>query len=164
MVISRAKAAPEEAPTTVSTFSTTLPIIVVVADAPASMGEHRMFGERAGTAGKAQAPNPESQPRHVFSGLVGEDTEVRYGVGACAPYWSGAMPACSRPAILRLHAACRGVCEERRWSRTSASSAASRHTCDVDKPLEFVTADAPPTAASAVHFIGAAPLEDSSAR
>ena len=74
------------------------------------------------------------------------------------------MPACSRPAILRLHAACRGACEERRWSRTSASSAASRHTCDVDKPLEFVTADAPPTAASAVHFIGAAPLEDSSAR
>ena len=58
MVISRAKAAPEEAPTTVSTFSTTLPIIVEAADAPASMGEHRMFGERAGTAGKAQPREP----------------------------------------------------------------------------------------------------------
>ena len=58
MVISRAKAAPEEAPTTVSTFSTTLPIIVEAADAPASMGEHRMVGERAGTAGKGQSRQP----------------------------------------------------------------------------------------------------------
>ena len=58
MVISRAKAAPEEAPTTVSTFSTTLPIIAEAANAPASMGEHRMFGERASTAGKAQPREP----------------------------------------------------------------------------------------------------------
>ena len=160
MVISRAKAAPEEAPTTVSTFSTTLPIIVEAADAPVSMGEHRMVGERAGTAGKAQPREPAARSCSVGWWVRTQ----RYGVGACAPYWSGAKPACSRPAILRLHAACRGACEEHRWSRTSASSAASRHTCDVDKPLEFVTADAPPTAASAVHFIGAAPLEDSSAR
>ena len=58
MVISRAKAAPEEAPTTVSTSSTTHLIIAEVADAPASMREHRMVGERAGTAGKAQPREP----------------------------------------------------------------------------------------------------------
>ena len=50
MVISRAEAAPEEAPTTVSTASTTLPIIVEATDAPASMHEHRMVGQSAGTA------------------------------------------------------------------------------------------------------------------
>ena len=40
MVVSSAKAEPEEAPTTVSTSSTTLPIVVEAADAPASMCEH----------------------------------------------------------------------------------------------------------------------------
>ena len=54
MVTSRAKAAPEEVPTTVSTSSTTLPIVLEVAEAPASMCEHMMVGERAGTAAKGQ--------------------------------------------------------------------------------------------------------------
>ena len=52
MVVSSAKAEPEEAPTTVSTSSTTLPIVVEAADAPASMCEHMMVGERAATARK----------------------------------------------------------------------------------------------------------------
>ena len=59
MVISRAKAAPEETSTAISTSSTTLPIIVEAADAPASMLEHRMVGQSAGTAAKA---NPGSPP------------------------------------------------------------------------------------------------------
>ena len=52
MVVSRAYALKEETPTTVSTSSTTLPIVLEVADAPASMCEHMMVGERAGTATK----------------------------------------------------------------------------------------------------------------
>ena len=56
-MVSRAKAVLEEAPTTLSTASTTLPILLEAADAPASMREHMMVGESAGTAGKA---NPDS--------------------------------------------------------------------------------------------------------
>ena len=54
MVASRAYASTEEAPTTVSTSSTTLPILLEAADAPASMCEHMTVGERAGTASKGQ--------------------------------------------------------------------------------------------------------------
>ena len=57
MVISKAKAAPEDAPTTVSTSTTTPPIVLEAVDAPASMCEHMMVGESAGTARKA---NPDS--------------------------------------------------------------------------------------------------------
>ena len=52
MVAWRASASKEEAPTTVSTSSTTLPIVLEAADAPANMCEHMMVGERAGTATK----------------------------------------------------------------------------------------------------------------
>ena len=45
-----------------------------------------------------------------------------------------------------------------------ARSAAYRHTCDDDEAREFVVADAPPTLASSVHLVGAAPLIDSTAR
>ena len=41
-------------PTTVSTSSTTLPIVLEAAHAPASMCEHMMVGERAGTATEGQ--------------------------------------------------------------------------------------------------------------
>ena len=58
MVISKAKAAPEDAPTTVSTSTTTPPIVLEAADAPASMCEHMMVGESAGTAGKGQSRQP----------------------------------------------------------------------------------------------------------
>ena len=54
MVISKAKAAPEDAPTTVSTSTTTPPIVLEAADAPASMCEHMVVGKRAGTATKGQ--------------------------------------------------------------------------------------------------------------
>jgi hypothetical protein len=58
MVTSRAKAAPEEVPTTVSTSSTTLAIILEAAEAPASMRERKLVGDSAGTAGKGQAREP----------------------------------------------------------------------------------------------------------
>ena len=54
MIASRASASKEEAPTTVSTSSTTLPIVLDAAHAPASMCEHMMVGERAGTATEGQ--------------------------------------------------------------------------------------------------------------
>ena len=57
MVASRASASKEEAPTAISTSSTTLPIVLEAAHAPASMCEHMMVGESAGTARKA---NPDS--------------------------------------------------------------------------------------------------------
>ena len=44
MVASRAYALKEEAPTTVSTSSTTLPIVLEAADVPASMCEHMVVG------------------------------------------------------------------------------------------------------------------------
>ena len=53
-VASRANASKEEVPTTVSTSSTTLPIVFEAAAAPASVCEHMMVGERAGTATKGQ--------------------------------------------------------------------------------------------------------------
>ena len=67
MVISKAKAAPEDAPTTVSTSTTTPPIVLEAADAPASMCEHMMVGERAGTATELGGPNRERRalPRSV---------------------------------------------------------------------------------------------------
>ena len=57
MVILKAKASPEEAPMTVSTSTTTPPIVLEAVDAPASMCERTMVGESAGTARKA---NPDS--------------------------------------------------------------------------------------------------------
>ena len=55
MVASRVYASKEEAPpTTVSTSSTTLPIVPEAAEAPVSMCEHMMVGERAGAATKGQ--------------------------------------------------------------------------------------------------------------
>ena len=54
MVALRAYASKEEALTTVSTSSTTLPIVLEAADAPASMCEHMMVSERAGTVTKGQ--------------------------------------------------------------------------------------------------------------
>ena len=74
------------------------------------------------------------------------------------------MPTPTRPAILSLHAACHGAHESRVGRERCARSAAYRHTCDDDEAREFVVADAPPTLASSVHFIGAAPLIDSTAR
>ena len=50
MVASRASASKEEAPTAISTSSTTLPIVLEAAHAPASMCEHMMVGERARSA------------------------------------------------------------------------------------------------------------------
>ena len=59
MVSSRAKAATEEAPMTNLTSSTTLPIILEAADAPASMCKLMMVGEKAGTAGNGQTESAE---------------------------------------------------------------------------------------------------------
>ena len=129
MVTSRAKAAPEEAPTAISTSSTTLPIVLEAADAPASMVEHRMVGERAGTARKAQPREPA-----VGTCPVGWWVRTqRCGAGACAPYWSSAMPASSRPAILSLRAACVGACETRGVENERCVGAAEPHTCDDDE-------------------------------
>ena len=54
MVIAREKAATEEAPTTVLTSSTTLPIVLESAEEHTSICEHMLVGERAGTASKGQ--------------------------------------------------------------------------------------------------------------
>ena len=62
MVISREKAATEEAPTTVLTSSTTLPIVREAADAPASMREGGLVDESASTAGKGQSRQPAATP------------------------------------------------------------------------------------------------------
>ena len=48
----------EEAPTTVSTSLTTLPIVCEAPDAPASMRKRKLGGESAGTTGKGQAGEP----------------------------------------------------------------------------------------------------------
>ena len=124
MVSPRAKAATKEAPMTVSTSSTMQPIILEVADAPASMGEHRMVSERAGTAGKGQSRQPAARACPVSWWVWTQ----RCGAGACAPNWSSAMPASSRPALSSLRAACHdahvfGAGPERR-----ARSAAAQHT------------------------------------
>jgi hypothetical protein len=62
MVLSRAKAAPEETSTTVSTSSITLPIVVEVVDAPASMYADVMVSERAGTVGKGHTEHHCDEP------------------------------------------------------------------------------------------------------
>ena len=107
VVISRARAALEETSATVSTSSTTLPIILEAADAPASMCEHSMVGESAGIVRKGQTASRWDVPCAGSGRARGQ----RCGAGACAPCWSGAMPASSRPAIPSLRAACRGACE-----------------------------------------------------
>ena len=160
MVASRARASKEEAPTTVSTFSTTLPIVLEAADAPASMCEHMMVGESAGTAGKGQSRQPAARPCPVGWQV----RTPRLSPGASAPCRSSAMPTPTRPAILSLHAACHGAHESRVGRERCARSAAYRHTCDDDEAREFIVTDAPPTLASSVHFFGAAPLIDSTAR
>ena len=160
MVASRASASKEEAPTTVSTSSTTLPIILEAADAPASMCEHSMVGESAGIVRKGQTASRWDVPCAGSGRARGQ----RCGAGACAPYWGSAMPASSRPAIFSLHAACSGTRESNAGRERGVRSAAAPHTCDDHEPLEFVTADAPPTTVSMVHFFGTAPLIDSSAR
>ena len=107
MVASRASASKKEAPTTVSTSLTTLPIVLEVADAPASMCEHMVVGERAGTAGKGQT---ESR-WHMPCSMSGRARAQRFGAGACAPLLNSSMPTSSRPAIVSLHAACHGTRE-----------------------------------------------------
>ena len=104
MVASRASASKNEAPTTVSTSSTTLPIVLEVADAPASMCEHMVVGERAGTAGKGQTES--RWHRAVFHEWMGEDALTqRFGAGACAPSWRTVLPMLSRPALEPLRSA-----------------------------------------------------------
>ena len=129
MVISKAKASPEMAPTTVSTSSTTLPIVPEAADAPASMVEHRMVGERAGTAGKGQSRQPAARPCSLGWQVGVEGFES----GACAPCRSSTMPTPTRPAILSHRAVCRGAHENDADQERRARSAAARHTCDDDE-------------------------------
>ena len=70
----------------------------------------------------------------------------------------------SRPAILSRDAACHGTHENVAGREWRARSAAIGTPADDDEAWEFVAADAPPTLASSVHFFGAAPLIDSTAR
>ena len=106
MVASRASASKKEAPTTVSTSSTTLPIVLEVADAPASMCEHMVVGERAGTAGKGQTRDREPLAYAVFHEWMGEDALTqRFGAGACAPSWRAVLPMLTRPALEPLRSA-----------------------------------------------------------
>ena len=96
MVSSRAKAAPERAPTTVLRSSTTLLMLPEVADAPASMCKCKLGGESTGTAGKGQS-------REAAAGVCQWGCWVRVKrceTGASAPCRSSAMPMFSRPAIL----------------------------------------------------------------
>ena len=98
----------------------------------------------------------------MSSGLAGEDSTLES--------WSQRTLQEQRdanahpPSDFVLHAACHGAHESRVGRERCARSAAYRHTCDDDEAREFVAADAPPTLASSVHFFGAAPLIDSTAR
>ena len=145
---------------TVSTSSTTLPIVLEAAGAPASIVEHRMVGERAGTAGKGQSRQPAARPCSLGWQVGAQGFEP----SACAPCRSSAMPTTTRPAILSLRATCRVVRESYTGLERGARSADAWQTCNDDEAWEFVLADAPPALASSVHFVGAAPLRDSSAR
>ena len=132
---------------TVSTSSTTLPFVLEAAGAPASMVEHRMVGEMAGTAGKGQARQPAARLCPLGWQVGAEGFES----GACAPCRSSTMPTPTRPAILSHRAACHSARENVAARERQARSAADRHTCDDDEPWDFITTDAPPTAASSVH-------------
>ena len=76
MVSSRAKAAPERAPTTVLRSSTTLLMLPEVADAPASMCKCKLGGESTGTAGKGQSREAAAGVCQWGLGMLGEGKEV----------------------------------------------------------------------------------------
>ena len=137
MVASRASASKKEAPTTVSTSSTTLPIVLEVADAPASMCEHMVVGERAGTAGKGQT---ESR-WHMPCSMSGWARTQRFGAGACAPSWRAVLPMLSRPALEPLRSASAATLKfaaAASATKTKAPQMPRAHTIDVLQEHEAV--------------------------